>query len=252
MDASESSGVVKSAGRVLAIFEYFDQVERPLSVKEIVAHFGYPESSAAVLLRSLVNLGYLRHDRSSRKYMPTARIARLGEWVKRRLFDDDRILKLLGDVHAATGETILLGVQTDLQAEYIHVIEASRPLRYSMKVGTMRPLLRSGVGWALLSVQSDEAVRKIMARAAAAGQDDQSMDAEQIAAHIAETRERGYAFSRHIVNRGVGVIAMALPEDGNGRQLAIGAGGPVERLEENEATIVAAMRDAIAKLTDRR
>lgn len=243
----ENDGVVKSAGRVLAILEYFDEVQRPLNVKEIIQHFGYPESSTAVLLRSLVRLGFLRHDRSSRKYLPTARVARLGAWVSRRLMDDENVLRFLADVHAATGETILLGVQNDLQVEYIHVLEANRPLRYSIKTGTMRPVLRSGIGWALLSTQSDDAVRRLLARAAAARQGDESLDVDQVMQCIAETRAAGYAFSRHIVNRGVGVIAMPLPVDESGQQLAVGAGGPVERLEEHEKEIVQVMKAGIAR-----
>ncbi len=44
-------GVVKSAGRVLQIFEFFDEVRREANVVEICATLGYPQSSTSALLR---------------------------------------------------------------------------------------------------------------------------------------------------------------------------------------------------------
>ena len=49
---------VKSAARVLAILEYFDDLQRPSTVTEIAEELTYPQSSTSALLRSLVSMGY--------------------------------------------------------------------------------------------------------------------------------------------------------------------------------------------------
>ena len=52
---------------------------------------------------------------------------------------------------------------------------------------------------------------------------------------------------KHTVNQAVGVIAMPLPAPDGTPQLAAGVAGPVQRLEEAETRIVAAMRAGIER-----
>src|SRR3546814_17492015 len=76
--ASSEPSVVKSAGRVLRILEYFDSVQREACVSEISRTLKWPQSSTSVLLKSLVSLGYLQKDRYRRTYRPTRRGSLLG------------------------------------------------------------------------------------------------------------------------------------------------------------------------------
>src|SRR3546814_16050692 len=66
---------VKSAGRVLEILEYFDDLQRQSTVMEIADALGYPQSSTSALLRSLVGMGYLNYDAHARTYI-TSKIGR--------------------------------------------------------------------------------------------------------------------------------------------------------------------------------
>jgi hypothetical protein len=49
------------------------------------------------------------------------------------------------------------------------------------------------------------------------------------------------------VSEGAGIIACLLPRGPFGRTFAIGVGGPVWRLERNEAMILAEIRDGIRR-----
>src|SRR3546814_19151587 len=71
--ASSEPSVVKSAGRVLRILEYFDSVRREACVSEISRTMKWTQSSTSVLLKSLVSLGYLQHDRFRRTYRQIGR-----------------------------------------------------------------------------------------------------------------------------------------------------------------------------------
>ena len=66
---------VKSAKRVLQVFEYFGASRQQATVMEIAREFGYPQSSTSELLGCLVELGFLRRDRHTRMYRPSARVA---------------------------------------------------------------------------------------------------------------------------------------------------------------------------------
>jgi IclR family KDG regulon transcriptional repressor len=66
-------------------------------------------------------------------------------------------------------------------------------------------------------------------------------------ARINEIRKQGYVFSEHTVTAGAGVIGMLLPIRRHGRILAIGVGGPVERLEHKKKGILLELRAGISR-----
>jgi IclR family KDG regulon transcriptional repressor len=239
---------VKSAQRVFEILEYFDRERRPLALKEVLDALDYPASSGSALMKSLVGLGYLDYDRERRSYFPTMRIAALGGWVHDALFGDGVLLGLMDHLRNVTGETVILAAQSDLHAQYVHLIHSSEPLQVSVPPGARRPLGASGLGWVLLSLKSDTDIEKLRRRINAEAGGAARLPRETLAERIAEVRGRGYAFSRHTVSEGVGVIGAALPRGRFGRDYAIGVAGPVARLERKEALIVQELTAGVARL----
>jgi IclR family KDG regulon transcriptional repressor len=53
------AAIVKSAARVLSIFEYFERMRVPRTLSEISQDLEYPISSALALLRSVQAMGYM-------------------------------------------------------------------------------------------------------------------------------------------------------------------------------------------------
>lgn len=241
-----SADAVKSARRVFEVFEYFDRERRPLSLKDVVDGLGYPASSGSALLKSLVALGYLDYDRERRSYFPTMRIAAVGAWVREALFGDGALLAFMERLHRLTSETVILATQSDLHAQYVHVIRSAEPLQFTVSPGARRPLAASGMGWVLLSAKTDAEIEQLRRRAnAAAGP---KLAREALMAQVGEVRRRGYAFSRHTVSEGVGIVAALLPGGPFRRTFAVGVGGPVARLEQKEALIVSELKAGVARL----
>lgn len=242
-----AEGAVKSAKRALEILELFARHRRPLALKEILDELVYPSSSGSALLKSLVALGYLDYDRERRAYFPTMRIAALGAWVPGALFGDGQLLPALEALAARTGETVILAVQSDLQAQYVHLVHAKEGLQVRLPPGTLRPLARSGLGLVLLSGKTDAEIERLHRRINAAGEGG-AQSREELAARVGEVRARGYAFSKNAISPGLGVIGAALPKGPFGRMSAVGVAGAVPRLEENQAAIVAELRAMIQRL----
>jgi len=243
-----ADGSIKSAQRVFEVLEHFERQRRPLTLKEIGADLGYPASSGSALLKAIVAQGYLDYDRERRTYFPTMRIAALGAWVREALFGDGAITELMEHLHAVTGETVILAAQSDLYAQYVHVIHSAEPLRFSVPPGTRRPLAKSGMGWLLLSAKPDVEIEKLRRRINAEAGGEAVLSREALMTHVGEVRARGYVFSKHTVSDGVGVIAALLPRGPFGRVFAVGAAGPVSRLEAKEALIVSEIRAGVARL----
>jgi hypothetical protein len=97
-------GVVKSAGRVLQILEYFDEIQRTANVVEIAEMLKLPQSSTSALLRSLVAMGYLYFDRMARTYVPSCKVALLGNWVNSPLFMGGVVLQCMEELRERTGD----------------------------------------------------------------------------------------------------------------------------------------------------
>lgn len=239
---------VKSARRVFEVLEHFDRQRRPLSLKEILDALAYPASSGSAILKSLVALGYLDYERERRTYFPTLRIAALGAWMHDALFGDGALSALMGQLHRVTGETIILATQSNLRAQYVHLIHSVEPLRFSAPPGARRPLARSGMGWLLLSAKPDAEIEKLRRRINAEEADTAKLSQDALMEIIQDVRLKGYAFSKHTVSDGVGVIGALLPPSPHGRVYAIGVAGPVSRLERKEALILAELRAGVAGL----
>ena len=97
---------VKSATRAIEILEYFKLAQQPRSMSQIASDLGYPQSSTTVMLKTLVNLGYLNFDRSTRDYFPTPKLTTLGDWIPRVMFGSGQMIDALNDLHSATERTI--------------------------------------------------------------------------------------------------------------------------------------------------
>ena len=242
-----AEGAVKSAQRALEILEVFARQRRPLALKEILDELGYPTSSGSALMKSLVALGYLDYDRERRTYFPTMRIAVLGAWVPGALFGEGQLLPALEDLHQKTGETVVLAVQSDLHAQYVHLIHSSEPLQFRAPPGTLRPLARSGMGLVLLSAKSDAEIERLRRRINASGEG-AGQSREEMMTRVNEVRARGYAFSKNSISPGLGIIGAALPKGPFGRVAAVGVAGRVARLEEKQQTIVADLQAMIERL----
>lgn len=234
------SPVIKSAGRVFEILEFFREARHPLSVRDIAERYGYPLSSTSVLVKSIAELGYLSYDSRSRAYSMTIRVAMLGDWIYESSFGGAEIIALMDALSVLTGETVILAVQNDIFSQYVRVCQSRMPIQFYISPGTRRPLCMSGTGWALLSTQNDAAIKRLVQRT------DSKLDKtglfepitiDSVMEQVKQVREQGYVYSRGTNTPGAGVIAAPLPGAVNGANLVIGIGGPIDRLDENEESI---------------
>lgn len=231
----KSETTVKSAARVMQIFEYFDDIQAAASVMDVADALGYPQSSTSALLRSLVQLGYLEYDPVTRAYITSPRTALLGAWRSPSFLVAGPILDKMQQLSEQTGDTILLATRNGLYAQYIHVIQAKNPARLHVTLGTVRPLPYSGAGHALLCDLSDDEIISIVTRynAEHPEQPDKS-GPRAILDIINQARTSGYAMTTGIQTPGGGIIATSIAQPEGGSSLAIGIGGIAEVLRHRE------------------
>lgn len=239
---------VKSAWRVFEILEHFARVQRAVSVAELATRYGYPSSSVSALMRTMVASGYLSYDRSARTYLPTARLPFLVGWISVRLYHGDSVRAIMRELSEATSETIMLGAQNDIRAQYIEITDATGPVRLHAIAGSFRSMPHTAVGLVLLSRYPDPQLGPLLRRI-----NNEEPDATRHVelAHmrdvIAAVRRDGYALSLGGVVPGAGGLAMLLPKRFGVTPLAIGIASVEPVLRQNRDRFVTLMLQAIER-----
>jgi|GEM_PF-387860 len=223
---------VKSAIRVIEVLEFFAKAQEPCSLKDIIQSLQYPQSSTTILLKNLVGIGYLNYDRQRRKYFPTMRLARLGDWVPAALFGNGRVFDVMNDLHNITGDNIGLGIQNDVFLQYIKNIESGYPVNFSIPEGSMRLLTQSAAGWMLLALQDDKKIDYTVRRAnIAVDRPEDRVKVEEFLAQMPSIREQGYAYAENIPFVGAATICVPLPITVQGQPVVMSVGGSIERIQ---------------------
>lgn len=238
-----SERTVKSAERTIQLFEIFAAQQSPLAAGQITERLRAPQSSVARLLKNLVKLGYLAHDRSRKVYVPTVRTSLLGRWIEHRTNAQFDLVSRLNRLAGQCGERVVLGLQNGIYVQYICVSTVDVGEAMDVSSGMLRVLTHTGVGRALLCDKPDHEVM-LMARNCNAEIDAQRrlkisviMDAVRLA------REVGYAETKGDLTAGISVIAMPIAPLFGNVPLAVGFGGFSENIQRKREWIIEALRD---------
>jgi IclR family transcriptional regulator, KDG regulon repressor len=239
---------VKSAERVLALLEHFDRVQKPQILRELVNALAMPQSSMTALLATLIELGYIYHDYRHHLYGPTRKVSQLGEWIPdAEVIDDPYIRILLKRLHES-GETVIIAEPMGFYARYVKVIPAKgRPVVGSAQAGVLRPLFSTALGLALLSLRNPDDVPALIRDANRLRQrPSPPILLRDVRNRLRELMDSGFVVSRHSLVEGLGAVAMPLPYPVRGRDIAVGLGSPIDRLDRRLPLLISSLRDAIS------
>ena len=242
---------VKSAVRVLEIFEVFESERRGLTISELVDRLAIPQSSTSTLMKSLLARGFVEYDGETRRYRPSVRLAFLGNWVLGSTEVIARIHALAQTLSVRTGETVLVGAENGLYMQYLSVIVSPHTVRIALYPGLKRPLHLSGLGVMLLSLKTDAEIGRIVRRfnAENGGDDLPRLSERQVLGMVEQARAQGWCETANLVTEGAGSIATLLPLPRGQRPLAVGIGAPVERLQARRDVLQHALREAVSEFT---
>jgi DNA-binding IclR family transcriptional regulator len=232
---------VKSAQRVVEVFEYFAQRRAPATLSQISSALEYPASSTFALLNTLRDLGYLDYAQSDRTFVPTVRAALLGIWVNDALLSEGTIVRLMQNLSDETGGTAVLGVQSGDHVQYIHVVHGSARQSH-VKTGELRPLLRSAMGHVILTQKSRSELRGLVHRINAQESAANRVSFEGLIAKVEECRASGYAYSEAFVTPGAGIIAVLLAAPQHQPSMVLGLGANISQLRTEKQNLLKALR----------
>ena len=235
---------VKSAKRVLEVFEFFQDVRRPVSVMDIARCYGYPQSSTSELLSCLVELGFLQRERG-RTFRPTAKVAMLGAWVHPSLFRGGVVLPMMDRLAASSGRPIMLASALGFTAQCLDVSKPPESEFTAPDWSRFGSLFHSTAGMVLLSSYDRQLVQRMLHRLNAESATEWRLDANSVLERIGRIREQGYALECGKADDGRLVAAVLLPPADMAERFALSIIlEPGD--EETAVSYVQALRNAVA------
>lgn len=210
--ATEQITQVKSADRVLDLFELLSRTSRGVSHSNIADRLGIPKSSLTPLLRNMILRGYVVVGADGRSYRLGPQLLKL---VRSGRIANDLANEAMSFLQQATrdvGETSAFNQLLDDQQEVVATVTGRHRLTTNMKVGEVAPLYATSGGKAILALMPedyrDEYFKRIEFHAKTNATIVERKDLER---QLEEIRKTGVAYSFEewtpgIVGIGVAVV----------------------------------------------
>lgn len=246
-----SPQVVKSAARVLEIFELFDDLRRDLSVSEVAAYLNYPQSSTSMLMHSLVELGFLRYNNVGRSFSMTQRVALLGTWQQSRLTHQGEAVTVMRQISERTGCIVYLATRSGLMARDIYIIDQTTSSLPITRMDSERSILTTGGGHALLSILPDYQVDQLVKRMHAEKVDPERASrftTQFVRESIKGIRRRGYCAAAEWRTPGLATLVVPLPQLDRDQPFAVGIRMTADQLRKRLDFFIGIFREELSSL----
>lgn len=219
---------VQSLVRGFELLEAIGDMGGEAGLSELAGRTGLAPGTAHRIVRTLVDLGYLR-QLPSRRYTLGARLLRLGDTASTLL--GRWAAPVLTGLVDAVGETANLAVLDGDRAVYVAQVPSPHSVRMFTEIGRRVPLHCTGVGKAMLSRLPDTQVDALIARTGLPAVTPTTItDPAALRLELARAREQGWV--RDEGEQETGVRCVAVPVSGPTGPVAVSVSGPVGRVDE--------------------
>ncbi|MBQ9644620.1 MAG: IclR family transcriptional regulator [Lachnospiraceae bacterium] len=242
---------VKSAERVLEIFELLKDYPSGLTAKEIGNCLDYAGSSTFGLVKTLLDKGYLLED-SNKRYTLGAKLIQLGEYASAYLDINKVAEPILNRLMQSVSETVFMAVLSDQEIIYTEIIDCFRSISTNARLGGKKPLYCTGLGKAFLSfLPEQESEALIEGMEFVAYTPNTISNPGELKAKISEFRKQGYAIDNEEIE--VGLYCFAAPVYGpQGRmEAAISVSGPTARMKMNQENIIRELLETSKEISEK-
>jgi len=224
-----------SAERTLIILKHIAASQEGFGVRELAKKFGYSPSVVQKILQALMAHDFVLQEPDSQIYQlgPAALQVGLSGLSKMEI---RKVAKpYLQKLAEKSGETALLGVQTNNGVIYIEKSLSPNPIRMDPPIGAFRPFNCTAVGKCMLANKPDEEIEKLYNENCFVKSTPNSVvDLMEIKKEIQTIREKGYALDREEYGEGAMCVGAPIKNFENHVIAAIAVAGPVGRMINNE------------------
>lgn len=220
------TGGVQSLERAFGILETMADAGGTIGLSQLAHDAGLPLPTIHRLVRTLVDLGYIRQE-PSRQYALGPRLIRLGETSSKMLGTWAR--PYLEDLVDGLGETANLAMLDGDEIVYVGQVPSRHSMRMFTEVGRRVSPHCTAVGKALLALEPPQEVRALLRRTGMAAHTEYTItEPDAFAAALEEIAAQGYAIDEQEQELGVRCVAVAVHEAPS--PIALSVSGPAPRM----------------------
>jgi DNA-binding IclR family transcriptional regulator len=247
---------VKSATRVLDLFECLGRWDAEKTHTEIAAELAIPKSSLTQLLKTLMKRGYLDYEPLSKGYRLGPSIAKL---AKRENESGDIVAAatpVLSWMASETQETCALNFLKGDKSEVVASVMGTHRLNITMREGDVAPLYATSGGKALLAHLPDVMLDEYLSRVRFERVTSNTINSvERLRNELIDVRGTGFAYVYEEFTPGIVGIAKAILTSSGHAIGSLNIATPLPRFNNDkkalcETTLARAVSTLRAKVQD--
>lgn len=243
---------IKRAASVLRALSEHDASGMRLS--DLAAATGLHKATAYRILATLIGEGLVEQDQR-RRYHLGAETWVLGMAAAPRFDIRQLAAPALDRIAEATGDTVFLSIQSNLEAICIDRREGAFPIRtLTLEIGSRRPLGVGAGSLALLAFLPDDEIEQTIAANAKSLARYHGFEPDDLRMLVAEARANGYSFNNARIVPGMSAVGVPVFGYRDRPAAALSCAAISNRMEQDRrATIVALLLEeakAIARQLD--
>lgn len=229
---------VKSATRVLDLFEFLGRWDAEKTHTEIADELGIPKSSLTQLLKTLLQRGYLNYFPLSKGYGLGPAIANL---AKRENDSGDLVAAagpILAWMSSETQETCALNFIKGDKSEVVASVMGPHRLNITMRSGDVAPLYATSGGKALLAGLPEVMFEEYLSRVTFERVTPNTIiSVEQLRADVAKVRDNGFAYVNEEFTPGIAGVAMAVVSPSGYPLASLNVATPIPRFDRDKKSL---------------
>jgi len=154
--------LVPAVTRAMNVLELLSRQDSGMSISEIHRSLKLPLSSAANIVYTLRNLGYLERDEQDSRYQLSFKLVGISRRVLERMDSLNQCHSLLEDLARELGLTVHLAVMRDGESIYVDRVSSDGLVQFSSYVGMRWPAHSSAAGKALLAFLPESELHRML------------------------------------------------------------------------------------------
>jgi DNA-binding IclR family transcriptional regulator len=221
---------VKSAKRVLDVFELLNTYLDGLTVKEISNKLSLPQSSTFELVKTLNESNYLSQN-SEKKYKLGPKLIHLGTGAMESLDITSVGTVYLKRLMEKVQETVFMAILSGDELIYVAKIDSNRSIKTTAQIGLKKPLYCTGLGKAFLTFMREDEREKLLDNIELKKITNKTItDRKMLKEKLDEFYKQGYAVDDE--ENEEGLYCLAAPVFGYSGKMyaAISVAGPKQRM----------------------
>lgn len=225
------ANTLSSVEKAIDILSLFDDENGLLSAQEISKMLGIPLSTTYKYLDIFLRKGFLAKQPHTKKISLGPAIFRMGNLASRWFSIADIALPFMEELAARSRETVILAVVHGMEGLCIESVESPRPVKLTVRKGTILPLHVASMHKVLLAYKDEAFVDAVIAAKGLPKLGRNTItDVAALKSELAQIREQGYAQSDSEVDQGAASVAAPVFDHKGAIAAAITIAGPTDRI----------------------